>query len=167
MPSGALVTVSSSDRPSQSPLLCHGFGALSSRSPPCALRRRGRPAPPANLSPVRPALRHLRGLRPRPHLLHSVVPDAWPPPVRAGRPRPASAQSRGATRSPGPAARLSRSATRDGSDFPRTAPLGQTLRPGRRPGSGPRARAMRGLRPVEPVAHPPAGAPRRSEKEGR
>ena len=51
VPSGTLVTASSSDRPSQSLLFRHGFGALSSRSPPCARRRCGRPAPPA-LGPV-------------------------------------------------------------------------------------------------------------------
>ena len=98
MPSGALVTVSSSDRPSQSLLLCHGFGALSSRSLPCALRRRGRAAPPAHLSPMPSTLRDLRGVRPGARLLHGVVPDARSSPLGAGGGEPAiSARSKGAS----------------------------------------------------------------------
>jgi len=106
------VTVSSSDRPSQSLLLCHGFGALSSRSPPRALRRRGRAAPPAHLSPMRSALRHLRGLRPGARLLHAVLPEARSSPLGPRRPSPTSAHSRRAPRSPRPSTRLPRSAPR-------------------------------------------------------
>ena len=62
LPTGTLVTASSSDRPSRSLLLCHGSRSLSSRRPPRALRRRG-PAPPTeSLSSLQPSLRRLRGV---------------------------------------------------------------------------------------------------------
>ena len=92
-PTGTLVTVSGSDRPSRSLLLCHGSGSLSSRRPPRALRRRG-PAPPTeSLSSLQPSLRRLRGVRPRPCLLHTIVSDGSSSPVGSSRQGPPSMQS--------------------------------------------------------------------------
>ena len=127
--SGALVTVSSSDRPSQSLLLCHGFGPLSSRSPPCALRRRGRLAPPAHLSPS------VGGSSPSAPPAITATPTAR---RRAGRSVVAvRCEQPGLAISGAHEGRLDHrdrqrptaaSAPRDGSDFPRTSPVGQTLR---------------------------------------
>ena len=57
-----LVTVSSSDRSSQSKQLCHGFGSASSRSAACGLRRRGSPSSPEDLSSLWPTLCDLSGV---------------------------------------------------------------------------------------------------------
>ena len=162
-----LVTAPSSDRSSRSLLLCHGSGSLSSRRPPPALRRRGPAPPPEDLPTLPPTLRRLRGVLPRPGLLHAAVPGGRSSPGGPSRQRPPSAQPRRAPRPPRPATRLPRPASCDGSHFPRTPAVGQTPRSRRRPGSRACAHALCGLRPAEPVAGPDAGARRRSEGEGR
>ena len=166
LPTGTLVTVSGSDRPSRSLLLCHGSGSLSSRRPPRALRRRG-PAPPTeSLSSLQPSLRRLRGVRPRPCLLHTIVVGRQ---LVAGRFEPpgpainAVLEGRLDHRDRQRAYRTRRRVTDHTS--PASRPSDRLPVPDAAPGS--RTRAVRGLRPVEPVADSDAGASRRAGKEGR
>ena len=124
------MTASSSDRPSQSLPLCHGFGALSGRGPP--LR-----APTPWTTPLRQrTCRHCGRLFAVCAACDRGHAYCTPPCRTFGRRRSVQAararhqrSPEGRLRPPRPAARLSRSAPRDGSDFPRTATFGQTLRP--------------------------------------
>ena len=157
-----LVTAQRSDSTGRSVQLCHDGARLSSRSLLCALRRRGPPAPPADLPHVRPAVRDLRVLRPRPRLLLAAVPRGRPPAIGARRPGAPPAQPRRPSRPPRPPARLPCPAPpRDGSHYRAAATSAETPQPSRDRGFAACGNALRGLRPgeigqVEPVRPHPA-----------